>query len=128
MGLDAHRGVEVGQRGPFALGVAGFPFFENADGQAAEHAQHPHGSGGANAAKVLVGRGIEALMEPRFNAPILTLGREPLRRAQLVHRPTGQNPDRLRPMLPELAVQLPRLGRRREADLFRRHRTGLQQA
>ena len=60
--FGAHFGLEVGHGGVPALGVAGTPFGEETDRQAAEHPQDPNAVSVSDTALIFVGGRIETLM------------------------------------------------------------------
>lgn len=92
---------------------------EEADSEAAEHPQDPDGIAVAHAAVVFAQRGVQALMQTAFHAPVLTGGVQPLRRSQAGGFATGHQPDRLGAMRADVAVQLRDLSHMREAHLLR---------
>jgi hypothetical protein len=121
-----HLGLEVGHGGMAAFGVAGSPLYEEAYGEAAEHAQNPDGVGVTHAASVFVGGGVEALMETILDAPVVAGGEQPLGGVHLVGIPTGQPPNGFGLVRPQVAVQLGHLRDMRKAGLLRRRRASVE--
>ena len=121
----AHIAVEVGHRRVFSFRVSGAPFGEEADRQAAKHAQDPDAVAVADSALIFAQGGVEALMESALDAPVRAAGPQPLRRVQLVCVEAAQQPDRLGFVSADVAVQLRRLRDVRKADLLRRGRAGV---
>jgi hypothetical protein len=60
------------------------PVHEEADDQAAQHAEDPQSIGVADAAPVVIEGDIQALVGAVFNSPTLSVGFEPLRGRELV--------------------------------------------
>ena len=56
----------------------GGPFHEEAVGNAAEHAQDPHGVGALHAAAIIIVRDVQSLVQPVFDTPTLTVELQPL--------------------------------------------------
>lgn len=123
--FGTHGGVEIGHGGVLALRVAGTPCGEETDRQAAEHTQNPHGVAIADAALIFVGRGIEALVEPRFDAPIRTDALQPVLRGQALWREATEQIHRLGLVFPEMAIELCDLLDMGETDLFSGGRLGM---
>lgn len=77
--FGAHGRLEVGHGGAVALGIAGSPFGKKTDSEATEHAEDPDGIAVTDPAIIFAGGCVEALMQAGLDAPIGTVGREPLR-------------------------------------------------
>ena len=123
--FSTHGGLEIGHGGVLAVRVAGTPFGEETDRQAAEHTQDPHGVAIADAALIFVGRGVEALVETCFDAPILTDALQPLLRRQAPWREATEQMHRLGFVFTEVAIELCDLLDMGEADLFSGGRLGM---
>ena len=123
--FSTHGRLEIGHGGVLAVRVTRPPFGEETDRQSAEHTQHPDGVAIANAALIFVGRGVEALVETCFNAPILTDALQPLLRRQAPRREAAEQMHRLGFVFTEMAIELCDLLDMGEADLFSGGRLGM---
>ena len=101
------------------------PLGEQADREAAEQAQDPDGVAVADAAVVLAGGGIEALVQAAFDTPVLPIGLEPLLGVEAVGFAAGQQPNGFGLVRADMPVELGGLRDMREADLLRRGRAGV---
>jgi hypothetical protein len=96
-----HGGGEVG--GGVMGAVA--PVHEQAVGPAIEHAVDADGFASAQAAGVVVARGVEPRMQASLDAPVLDVGVQPLRQRQVGLGPAGDEGDGFRFFVLALAVQ-----------------------
>ena len=124
--FSAVGAMEVGHGGVAAFGVGSVPVSEEADGQAAEHAEHPDAIAIAHAAVVFTQRSVQTLVQSALDSPVLTVGLQPLGGVQARGCATGDQPNDLGPMRADVSVQLRDLGDMREAHLFRRSRLAVQ--
>ena len=82
--------MEIGQGGFGTFGIFSTPVHEQADADAAEHAQHPDGVAMTHAAAIFISTDIQALVQAGFHAPITALGLQPLLGPERLGRAAGQ--------------------------------------
>lgn len=103
--VEMHGVVEVAEGGSETLGALGAPVHEEADAQAAEHPEDPHGVALAHPAAVFLRRHIQTLVQPVFDAPAAAVELEPALRRQALRRRAAQQVDRFGLAGADLAVQ-----------------------
>ena len=111
--------LEVGHGCALAFCIAGPPFGEDADGETSQHPQDPDSVAVTHAALVFVGGRIDPLMQAAFDAPVLTVGGEPLGRVQALRAAAGDQMHRFGLVLANVAIQLCDLLSVWEAGTFR---------
>ena len=99
---------------------------EEAVGPAVKHAMDPNGWAAAQAAEVIVARGVEASMETGLDGPVLDIGFEPLRGREFSRGSAGDQPDRFGLQPFALTVHLGSLRHQRKAGGFPVERSGHQ--
>ena len=81
--FDAHRIEEIGGRFVVRLLELRSPMAEEAVAETPTAAQEPEGLPSAHPTAVVAVRGVQALVEAVFNAPVLTVGSQPRGRVQV---------------------------------------------
>ena len=124
----AHRGLKIGEVFVVGFALPPAPFREQAQGQAAQHAQNPQAIGTAHAAVVVVERHIQPLMAPVFDPPAFAVGLQPLARREFGGGQIGEQAHRLIRAPGALAGQLGGLCGEGEAEGLGGDRAGFQRA
>jgi len=122
--IQAHGVMEVWEGGFGTRWQSVSPFDEEADGEPAEHGEHPKGIAMAHAAFVFIGADIEALMEAALDAPALAIEVKPFLGVEALDRRAGEQMHRFWLAMADLAAQDRRLRRRGKTDRFGGHFTG----
>ena len=126
--VEAHRVVKIAEGGFGPFGVLTAPMHVEADAEATEHAEHPDGVAMAHAAAVFLGRDIQPLMQPIFDAPALAVELQPAGGVEPLRRRAAEQVHGFRLPRAHLAVQHGRLRRGRKANLLRADCLALQRA
>ena len=113
-----HAGDKIGGGEMARGGLEAAPMHEQAVGPAVEHAVEPNGFGLAQAAAVIMARGVEPGVQAGFDGPVLDRGLEPPPGGQFLGGAAGEKRDGFGGLAGPVALQPVRLGHRGEAGGF----------